>query len=89
MGSTKAEDSGLFQASDNGGYARNDTASLTEAELSDASNGKGAFKGVKPGDTIEIHWVHESGDRAPGEGLGACLCRHCPKGKVGCGRHSD
>jgi len=61
----------------NGGYQCNDTDSLTDAELSDPSNGKGAFKGVKPGDTIEVHWVHSSCDVAPGEGLGSCLSDTC------------
>jgi len=61
----------------NGGYQCNETASLTEAELSDPANGKGAFKGVKPGDTIEVHWVHSSCDISPGEGLGSCLSETC------------
>jgi len=63
--------------SDNGGYACNDTGSLTEDELMDPSGGNGAMKGVKPGDTIEVHWVHSSCDVAPGEGLGACLADAC------------
>ena len=62
---------------DNGGYACNDAATLTEAELLDPSNGQGAYKGVKPGDTIEVHWVYSSCDIAPGEGLGACLNDTC------------
>jgi len=59
----------------NGGYACNETGNLTEAELADP--GEGAYKGVKPGDTIEVHWVHSSCDVAPGEGLGACLADTC------------
>lgn len=62
---------------DSGGYACNEASSLTEAELTDPTNGKGAFKGAKPGDTIEVHWVHTSCDVAPGEGLGACLSDAC------------
>jgi hypothetical protein len=62
---------------DSGGYACNDTATLTEAELTDPSGGKGAYKGVKPGDTIEVHWVHTSCDVQPGEGLGSCLSDTC------------
>ena len=46
--------------SENGGYACNDTSILTETELFDPYQGKGAFKGAKPGDTIEVHWVHTS-----------------------------
>lgn len=61
--------------SDNGGYACNETASLTAAELSDP--GAGAYKGVKPGDTIEVHWVHSSCDIEPGKGLGSCLSDSC------------
>lgn len=63
--------------SDNGGYACNETSSLTAEELKDPSEGNGAFKGVKPGDTIEVHWVHSSCDVQPGEGLGACLSDNC------------
>jgi len=60
-----------------GGYQCNETAELTEAELTDPANGSGAFKGVKPGDTIEVHWVHTSCDITPGEGLGSCLSDDC------------
>ncbi len=59
---------------DDGGYACNETASLSAAELAPA---EGAYKGVKPGDTIEVHWVHTSCDAAPGEGLGACVPEGC------------
>ncbi|NOX51688.1 MAG: cadmium carbonic anhydrase [Gammaproteobacteria bacterium] len=61
----------------NGGYQCNDSARLTAAELTDPANGNGAFKGVKPGDTIEVHWVHTSCDITPGEGLGSCLSETC------------
>ena len=60
--------------SDYGGYACNETADLTEAELADAP---GAYGKVKPGDTIEVHWVHTSCDATPGEGLGACVPEGC------------
>lgn len=63
--------------SDSGGYACNDAKDLTEAELYDPAEGKGAFKGAKPGDTIEVHWVHTSCDIMPGEGLGSCLSETC------------
>lgn len=59
---------------DTGGYACNETGDLSEAELRPSD---GAFKGVKPGDTIEVHWVHTSCDAAPGEGLGACVPQSC------------
>lgn len=63
--------------SDNGGYQCNESSELTAAELEDPANGEGAFKGVKPGDTIEVHWVHTSCDVTPGEGLGSCLSDSC------------
>ena len=59
---------------DDGGYACNETADLSAAELAPA---EGAYKGVKPGDTIEVHWVHTSCDASPGEGLGACVPDGC------------
>ena len=59
---------------DSGGYACNETAELTEAELAPLD---GAYKGVKPGDTIEVHWVHTSCPVTPGEGLGSCLTETC------------
>ena len=59
---------------DDGGFACNETADLGEAELSPAP---GAYGGVEPGDTIEVHWVHTSCDAAPGEGLGACVPEAC------------
>lgn len=59
---------------DDGGYACNDTAQLSAAELAPV---EGAYKGVNPGDTIEVHWVHTSCDATPGEGLGACVPEGC------------
>ncbi|MCH9693438.1 MAG: cadmium carbonic anhydrase [Gammaproteobacteria bacterium] len=59
---------------DAGGYACNETADLTDAELAPLD---GAFKGAKPGDTIEVHWVHSSCPVTPGEGLGSCLTESC------------
>jgi len=59
---------------DSGGYACNETDSLTDAELAPAP---GAYGGVAPGDTIEVHWVHTSCAATPGEGLGACVPEGC------------
>jgi len=64
----------FVDASDNGGYACNATADLTDSELLPA---EGAYKGVVPGQTIEVHWVHTTCDTAPGEGLGACVPETC------------
>jgi len=60
-----------------GGYRCNGTSDLTAEELADPWGGKGPFGNVKPGDTIEVHWVYTSCDVAPGEGLGACLSDAC------------
>jgi hypothetical protein len=62
---------------EHGGYKCNDTNTLTEAELEDPADGHGAFHGIKPGDTIEVHWVYTSCDVPPGKGLGACLNDAC------------
>lgn len=60
-----------------GGYKCNGTDKLTGAELQDPAEGHGAFQGVTPGDTIEVHWVYTSCDVEPGEGLGSCLSEKC------------
>ena len=59
---------------DDGGFACNETPDLGAAELAPAP---GAFRGVEPGDTLEVHWVHTSCDASPGEGLGACVPDSC------------
>lgn len=64
----------FVNASDNGGYACNAASTLTQEELAPAP---GAYKGVKPGDTIEVHWVHTTCDAEPGPGLGACVPKTC------------
>ncbi len=61
---------------EHGGFRCNETTSLTDAELSEPDGNDGGH-GVKPGDTIEVHWVYTSCDVAPGEGLGACLSDQC------------
>lgn len=64
----------FVDGSDNGGYACNGTDDLTAAETAPY---KSDFKGVTPGQTIEVHWVHTSCDATPGEGLGACVPESC------------
>ena len=59
---------------DDGGYACDATADLSETELAPA---EGAYRGVEPGDTIEVHWVHTTCAATPGEGLGACVPDTC------------
>ena len=62
---------------EHGGYKCNESGYLNAAELEDPTHGRGAFHGVKPGDTIEVHWVHTSCQVTPGKGLGACLSESC------------
>lgn len=64
----------FVSAADDGGFACNETPNLSEAELAPAP---GAYEGVQPGDTIEVHWVHTSCAATPGEGLGACVPEGC------------
>lgn len=64
----------FVSAADDGGFACNETPNLSEAELAPAP---GAYEGVQPGDTIEVHWVHTSCNATPGEGLGACVPEGC------------
>jgi len=64
-------------AGEHGGWKCNETADLTAEELEDPSHGHGAFHGIKPGDTIEVHWVFTSCDVKPGKGLGACTSDAC------------
>jgi hypothetical protein len=79
---TNAEHKGpgfsIFAGDDeHGGYRCNESESLTAAELEDPANGGGPFQGIKPGDTIEVHWVYTSCDITPGEGLKSCMSDSC------------
>lgn len=56
------------------GFACNAGGTLTDAELKPAA---GPCKGLKPGDTVEVHWVHSSCKVAPGKTLKACLSNDC------------
>jgi hypothetical protein len=62
---------------EHGGWKCNGSDSLTAAELEDPGHGHGAFHGVKPGDTIEVHWVFTSCEVTPGKGLGSCSSDAC------------
>ncbi|MCW5200744.1 hypothetical protein VU07_02885 [Desulfobulbus sp. F4] len=80
----KAKDFSLYagegEHGHGGGYKCNDTPSLTKEELMPP---KGEVcKGLKPGDTIEMHWVHSSCDVKPGKGLGSCLADGCKDPKL-------
>ena len=61
--------------SDLGGYQCSIGQRLTSAELRPPQ--KSICKGIKPGDTIEMHWVHTSCDITPGPGLGSCVSDVC------------
>lgn len=60
---------------EHGGYQCAISQKLTPAELAPPAGE--VCKGLKPGDTIEVHWVHSSCDVTPGKGLGACLSDKC------------
>lgn len=57
------------------GYMCGISESLSTAEMAPPSGE--ICKGLQPGDTIEVHWVHTSCDVAPGPGLGSCLSDAC------------
>lgn len=60
---------------EHGGFKCNEGATLSEADLKEPEGE--AYHGVKPGDTIEVHWVYSSCDIKPGKGLGSCLSETC------------
>lgn len=62
---------------EHGGWMCNETPMLTAQELTDPAGGHGACHGLKPGDTVEVHWVYSTCDVAPGQGLGSCLNDAC------------
>lgn len=75
----KAKDFAIFAGNgDNGkggGYQCAISQTLSKAELAKPQGE--VCNGLKPGDTIEVHWVHSSCDVAPGKGLGSCLSESC------------
>ncbi len=58
-----------------GGYMCGMSKSLSAAEMK-APAGE-ICHGLKPGDTVEVHWVHTSCDVDPGKGLGSCVSDAC------------
>lgn len=74
----KAKDFSILAKTEDGkanGYQCGMSKNLTKAELKMPE--KNMCKGVKPGDTIEMHWVHTSCATQPGPGLGSCLSDKC------------
>ncbi|MCV2890743.1 delta-class carbonic anhydrase [Ruegeria aquimaris] len=61
---------------EHGGWKCNGTDSLSAAELA-TPEGHETFHGVKPGDTIEVHWVYTTCDVDPGPTLGSCFSEAC------------
>lgn len=61
------------------GYQCGISKELSKAELAPTKEAicKGEHGELKPGDTIEVHWVHSSCDVKPGAGLGSCLSDSC------------
>lgn len=59
------------------GYVCNEASTLTPAELEEFAEEVEVFENVKPGDTVEVHWVYTSCDVAPGPGLAACASTAC------------
>lgn len=61
------------------GYQCGISKNLNAAELAPTSEAicKSEHGELKPGDTIEVHWVHTSCDVKPGATLGACMSAGC------------
>lgn len=65
-------------AGEHGGYKCSGGDKLTPAQLAAPAHGK--CHGVKPGDTVEVHWVFTScpvSGMKPGQGLKACSSEAC------------
>jgi len=62
-----------------GGYQCNMSKNLSKAELAAPKKPvcKGEHGELKPGDTIEVHWVHSSCEVKPGKGLESCSSASC------------
>lgn len=77
----KAKAFALFAGDgENGGFQCAIDKKLSAAELEKPAGD--ICKGLKPGDTIEVHWVHSSCDVKPGSGLGSCVSDACKDPKL-------
>ncbi len=63
-----------------GGYQCQISKTLSPAEMAPVSGD--VCHGLKPGDTIEVHWVHSSCNVKPGVSLSACLSPGCADPKL-------
>ncbi len=61
------------------GYQCGISKQLSQAELAPTKSAicKSEHGELKPGDTIEVHWVHSTCDVKPGKSLGSCLSEAC------------
>ncbi|MGJ8662748.1 MAG: delta-class carbonic anhydrase [Marinicella sp.] len=74
----KAKDFSILAKTDDGkanGYQCAMSKNLSQAELEMPT--QNMCKGIVPGDTIEMHWVHSSCEVTPGAGLGSCISDKC------------
>ena len=55
------------------GYRYNGTLTAAELRPTSAPVGQGKYGDLKPGDTLEVHYVHSSAQVTPGPGLGSCV----------------
>ncbi len=78
----KATDFNIYAGEGDGhgyesGYQCRISKELSKAELAPTKKPVcgGKHGDLKPGDTIEVHWVHSSADVKPGKGLGSCVSK--------------
>ncbi len=55
------------------GYRYDGTLTAAELTPTAAPVGQGKYGDLKPGDTLEVHYVHSSAKVTPGPGLGSCV----------------
>jgi hypothetical protein len=69
----------IVAQNNHGGYQCNISKSLSQAELTPTADTICSLKSgnLKPGDTIEVHYVHTSCNVKPGPTLGACVSNSC------------
>ncbi len=65
-----------------GGYRCSGSDELSKADLKEPEKSSGAYGEIKPGDTIEVHWVFSSCDIEPGVGLASCLSDKCQNAEL-------
>lgn len=75
----KARDFALYAGSGKDGYGSGYRCAMGESLTADELRAPATqhCKGIAPGDTIEVHWVHSSCAVTPGPGLGSCLSDSC------------